>query len=77
MRVLLPAPVPMPAPISASWASWETPEASYCGGAAGVVSGPFGRSSQGTASEICRLRLPAAGIGVALIKHLFNVVLEL
>jgi len=30
------------------------PEACCCG-AARVVSGPFGRSSQGTASEVCRL----------------------
>jgi hypothetical protein len=29
------------------------PEASYCGGAAEVVSGLLGRSSRGTASEIC------------------------
>src|SRR5271168_5151158 len=58
LRVLLAAPAPVPAPVSAPWApwaSWAPPEACCCGGAAGVVSGPFGRSSWGTASEICRL----------------------
>ena len=33
--------------------------------AAGVVSGPFGRSSRGIASQICRLCVPAAGMAVA------------
>ena len=55
----------MPAPISAPWASWEPSEASNYDGAAGVVSGSFRRSSRGTASEICRLWVPAAGMAVA------------
>src|SRR5947209_16028932 len=42
-----------------------TTRASCCGGAAGVVLGPFGRSSRGIASEICRLWVPAAGMAVA------------
>jgi len=42
-----------------------TPWASCCGGAAGVVSGPFGHSSRVIASEICRLWVPAAGMAVA------------
>jgi hypothetical protein len=42
-----------------------TPKASCCGGAAEVVSGLFGRSSRGTASETCRLWVPAAGLAVA------------
>src|SRR2546423_12648222 len=37
------------------------PEACCCGGGAGGVSGLFGRSSRGIASEICRLWVPAAG----------------
>jgi hypothetical protein len=40
-----PVPVPVPAPVSAPWASWAPPEACCCG-AAGAVSGPFGRSSR-------------------------------
>jgi hypothetical protein len=55
----------MPAPVSVSWASSATPEACRCGGAAGMVSGLFGRSSYGTASEICRLWVPAAEVVVA------------
>jgi hypothetical protein len=38
-------------------------EASCCGAAAGVVSGLFGRSSRGTASEICHLWVPRGGDG--------------
>ena len=42
-----------------------TPWVSCYGGAAGVVSGPFGRSSRGIASQICRLGVPTAGMAVA------------
>ena len=52
-------------PPGASWASWETPEASCCGSAAEVVSSLFGRSSRDTASEICHLWVPAAGMAGA------------
>jgi hypothetical protein len=64
LRVSLAAPAPVPAPVSALWASWAPAEACCCG-AAGVVSGSFGRSSRGTAFEICRLWVPAAVVVVA------------
>jgi sulfite reductase beta subunit-like hemoprotein len=41
-----------------------TPEACYYG-AAGVVLGQFRRSSRGTASETCRIWVPAAGSALA------------
>jgi hypothetical protein len=46
---------------------WEPPrpKALCCDGAAGVVSGLFGRSSWATASEICHLWVPAAEMAVA------------
>ena len=58
---------PVPAPVSAPWASWATPPGKPVITAApqGVVSGLFGRSSRDTASEICRLWVPAAGVAVA------------
>ena len=61
LRVSLTAPSPVPAPLSARWVSWAPPEACCCG-AAGIVSGPFERSSRDIASEICRLWVPAAGV---------------
>jgi hypothetical protein len=45
------------------------PEACCCGGAAGVVSGLFRRSSRGTASEVCRLWIPAAWLAMAVAAH--------
>src|SRR6266516_6263985 len=65
LRVSLPAPTPVPAPLSAPPASWEPPEA--CCSTAGVVSGLFGRSFRGTAPEICRLWVPAAGVAVVVV----------
>src|SRR2546423_15183379 len=60
LRVLLAAPVSTPL---ASWASWTPPEACCCGGPAGGVSGPLGRSSLGRAPGIYPHKYPPRGGG--------------
>jgi len=52
------AAAPVSVPVSVPWASCTL------GGVGTVFSRLFGRSSRGTASEICRLWVPAAGVAV-------------